>query len=144
MGREGVLAVSDGRYMLGADFSVSGVRDPIVWNVGLQYRIGLPKAERFYTSWQPGVIQLSAGFTDLFNDRFGFSLGVYQTITLPQIHDGEWQGDTVSTAAFCRLEFLVLFEKGYVRAVVNAYAYPQNRPVVFELVYGRTFGIAKN
>ena len=48
----------------GARVSMTGIRDPIVWNGDGQYLLGLPKAERFYPSWQPGNIQVSAGFTE--------------------------------------------------------------------------------
>lgn len=45
--REGLLPVSGGRFYLGAAFSVTGIRDPVVWNVAAQFQVGLPKEERF-------------------------------------------------------------------------------------------------
>jgi hypothetical protein len=75
----------DGRYSIGAGVSVTGIRDPVVWNAGFQYTVGLPKQERVYRSWQPGNIQLSAGFSDLLNYRFGFSFALTQQIGLPAI-----------------------------------------------------------
>jgi hypothetical protein len=142
--REGIYAASDGRFDLGFAVSLTGIRDPVVWNAGFKYDVGLPKKERFYTSWQPGNMQVSAGFSDLFNERFGFSFGVYQNIMLPQINGGEWKSEDLSMSTYCRLEFLILFEKDYVKAAVNAYAFPRNKPFIFELVYGHTFKIPKN
>jgi hypothetical protein len=75
--REGVYSAGTGRYTVGAGISVTGIRDPVVWNAGFVYEVGLPKDERFYTSVEPGNIQITGGFTDMFNERFGFFSGAY-------------------------------------------------------------------
>jgi hypothetical protein len=86
--REGVYAGGDGRYKAGFSVSVTGIRDPVVWSTGLSYDVGLPKRERFYTSVAPGNIQVSGGFSDLLNERFGFSFALVQTVNLPPVKDG--------------------------------------------------------
>jgi hypothetical protein len=63
--REGVYSASSGRYSAGVRISVTGIRDPVVWNADLVYDVGLPKKERFYTTLEPGNIQLAVGFSDL-------------------------------------------------------------------------------
>jgi hypothetical protein len=137
--REGVYAAGAGRYEAGFTFAVTGIRDPVVWTAGLDYMVGLPKKERFYTSWQPGTMQLSMSVSDLFNERFGFAIGAYQSIQLPQVNDGEWKVTDLSVSTFCRFEFLILFENDYVRVMADASLYPLNRPFVFGLVYGHRF-----
>ncbi|MDR2447784.1 MAG: hypothetical protein LBD58_10960 [Treponema sp.] len=91
--REGVLSGGAGRHTAGFSFSISGVRDPVVWTAGLRYGVGLPKEERFYTTWQPGNIQISGGATHLFNERFGGSVSLYQQINLPEISGGVFDRD---------------------------------------------------
>jgi hypothetical protein len=58
LSREGILTAGAGRFTAGV--LATGIMDPVVWNLGLSYDIGLPKQERFATSWIPGAIQLSA------------------------------------------------------------------------------------
>ena len=94
--QEGVYAGGDGRYKVGFSVSETVVRDPVVWNVGLSYDVGLPKQERFYTSVAPGNIQISAGFSDLLNEQFGFSFGLVQAINMPLVKDGVWKKEELS------------------------------------------------
>jgi hypothetical protein len=113
--------------------------------LGLSYDIGLPKQERFYTSWLPGNIQLSASLSDLVNERFGFAVGMYQLLNLPALNIGNEVSagvpakGGVSVSSLFRLEVFVLFEKDYVRVSMDTYAYPLNRPMVFGVVYGHQF-----
>jgi hypothetical protein len=144
MSREGIYAPGDRRYSAGFSVSATGVRDPVVWNVGFLWDVGLPKTERFFTSWQPGNIQIAAGFSDLFNDRFGFSLGLTQLVSLPQISGGKWKIEDLSAVAAGEGEFLMLFEKDYVRVSLEVALYPLNRPFVLGLVYGHQFDLSKN
>jgi hypothetical protein len=143
--REGVLAAGAGRFTAGFSVTATGIMDPIVWTLGLRYDAGFPKQERFYTSWLPGDIQLSASLSDLVNERFGFSVGTYQRMALPAINNGVPDKGGVSVASFFRLEVFILFKKDYVRVSaetsfpMDTYAYPLNRPVTFGVVYGHQF-----
>ncbi|MDR3335780.1 MAG: hypothetical protein LBT16_01120 [Treponema sp.] len=141
--REGVLSAGSGRYTAGAKVSVTGIRDPVVWNGGLQYTVGLPKKERFLTAWQPGNMQISAGITDLLNEQFGFSLSLHQGANLPAVTDGIWDkaGSGLTVSTMFQLEAFSLFEHGYLRIVLEAYVYPPQQPITTKFVYGRQFTI---
>jgi hypothetical protein len=141
--REGVLAAGSGRHSVGARVSLTGVRDPVVWNVDVQYLIGLPKTERFYTSWQPGNIQVSAGFSHLSNYRFGLGLALTQRLNLPALLDGQWDPAGVSVSTLGKGEFFILFEKDYVRMSAETSLYPINQPAAIGLVYGHAFDASR-
>jgi hypothetical protein len=144
LSREGILTAGAGRFTAGVSATATGIMDPVVWNLGLSYDIGLPKQERFGSSWVPGTIQLSASVSDLVNERFGFAVGTYQVISLPALTNGVLAKGGVSVTSLFRLEVFVLFEKDYVRVSIDTYAYPLNRPVVFGAVYGHQFKRDKN
>lgn len=137
--REGILIAGAGRHTAGGTFAITGVRDPVVWNGELKYDIGLPKHERYGTTWLPGIVQFTFGFTDLVNDMFGFSLGLQQQIILPKILNGTSVPDSLSFTSNCQLEIFVLFEHDYFRAALTATAYPLNRPHIFTVTYGHVF-----
>jgi len=144
--REGVISGS-GRCSLGVNVSVTGIRDPVVWNAGFQYTLGLPRKERFAATWEPGTMRLSAGLTNLLNERFGLALGIAQTLSLPTVTDGVggWTdpgGVSVSTSL--QGEAFVLFEHDYLRLSLDAFVYPLQRPVTLTLIYGHQFTIEKN
>jgi hypothetical protein len=141
--REGVYTVGSGRYNIGLSVAASGIRDPIVWSATFKYDVGLPKEERFYTSWRPGDMQLSGSILKLANERFGFSLGLYQNILLPQINDGKWKSNDFSASTVLHLETLILFEKDYAKVSADIYTFPQGNPVVIGLLYGHTFKLGK-
>jgi hypothetical protein len=140
--REGVYSASDGRYSIGAGVSVTGIRDPVVWNAGFQYTVGLPKQERFYRSWQPGNMQLSAGFSDLLNYRFGFSFALTQQIDLPAIMGDHIDPAGVRVLSRAKGELMILFETDTVRVSVETSLYPINRPFLLGLVYGHKFDLS--
>ncbi|MDR2537953.1 MAG: hypothetical protein LBC46_06585, partial [Treponema sp.] len=139
LSREGILTAGSGRFTAGFSVTATGIRDPVVWNLGLSYDAGLPKQERFGSSWVPGTIQVSASLSDLVNERFGFAVGTYQVISLPALTNGIPAKGGVSVTSLVRLEVFVLFEKDYIRVSMDSYAYPLNRPVVFGVVYGHQF-----
>jgi hypothetical protein len=141
--REGVLTSSGGRYQAGVRAALTGILDPIVWNVDLHYLIGLPKKERFYSSWQPGNIQVSAGFSHLINHQFGVALAVTERLTLPLRIEGHWDPRGMSVSTLGKGEFFILFEKDYVRLSVETNLYPLNRPWIIGLVYGHTVDLSK-
>jgi hypothetical protein len=141
--REGVFTVGSGRWGIGFSAAASGIRDPIVWSAAFKYDIGLPKIERFYTSWRPGDMQLSASILKLANDRFGFSLGLYQNILLPQINGGKWKSNDFSTATFLRLETVILFKKDYAKVSADIYTFPVGHPVAIGILYGHTFKLGE-
>lgn len=58
--RDNEYSISSGRFNLGFSYRISGVRDPIVWTLGMKYWLGLPYNEDSYSSWQPAHIQLSS------------------------------------------------------------------------------------
>lgn len=140
--REGVFSAGEGRYTAGANVSVTGIRDPVVWNIGFQYLVGLPKKERFYTSWEPGNMQVSAGFSHLINYRFGFSAGLTQRLSLPAIQGDHFDPAGVSVSTATKGEFLILFEKNYVQVSVETTLYPLNQPFIIGLVYGHKFELS--
>jgi hypothetical protein len=142
--REGVYAAGSGRYSTGLGVSVRGIRDPVVWQGSLSYEIGLPKEERFYTSLEPGNIQASGSFSDVFNERFGFSVGLTQTIKLPELWDGSWDGERLWVSTTGTGEFMVLFEHDYIRFSGEATLYPVNRPFVLGITYGHQFELSKD
>jgi hypothetical protein len=111
--REGVYTGGEGRYKAGFSVSVTGIRDPVVWNAGLRYDVGLSKRERFYTSIAPGDIEISGGISDVLNERFGFSMGIVQGIKMPEIKEGEWDREDLPVATTGSGECFVLFEKIY-------------------------------
>jgi hypothetical protein len=137
LSREGILTAGAGRFTAGVSAAATGVWDPVVWNLGISYDIGLPKQERFGSSWVPGTIQVSASLSDLVNERFGFSVGMYQVIALPAV--GVSAKGAVSVRSLFRLEVFVLFEHDYIRVSMDSSAYPLNRPAVFGVVYGHQF-----
>jgi hypothetical protein len=137
--REGVLQGSGGRYYAGAFFSITGTRDPVVWNAGIIYQAGLPKEERFSTSWEPGNMQIAAGFSDLVNDRYGFSLGFSHNVNLPKVIDGRWDKTGPMVSTHSKVEGFILFEHDYVRVSLEAALYPLNQPFVIGVVYGHEF-----
>jgi hypothetical protein len=137
--REGVYASGEGRYQTGLSFSMTGIRDPVVWSLGLRYALGLPREERYYTTWRPGTIQASFGITDLFNDRFGFSTGLTETLLLPRMIGMSMEPGGLSLSTGFKLEAVVLFEHDYLRFSVESYLFPLNQPVVMGVVYGHNF-----
>jgi len=137
--REGILIAGAGRYTAGVTFAITGVRDPIVWNGEIKYDIGLPKNERFGTTWLPGIVKLIFGFTDLVNDMFGFSLGLQQQIVLPKILNGAPVPDSLTYTGNVQLEIFVLFERDYLRGALTTTVYPLNKPHTFTVTYGHVF-----
>jgi hypothetical protein len=131
MVREGVLAGGSGRYNLGIKVSLTGIQDPVVWNLSFQYGIGMPKEERFYWSWQPGNMQISAGISHLFNETFGLSLNACQIIKLPPVNSGTIRSDDLRLSTYFRPEvFILMNDTWYVRVGCDLYAHPVNTPVV--------------
>ena len=137
--REGVYASGEGRYEAGFGVSMTGIRDPVVWDLGLRYTLGLPKEERYYTSWQPGTIQVSLGISDLLNDRFGFSLGISETLIMPRMIGLSMETEGLSLQTGFKLEALILFEHDYLRFSVESYLFPQYQPVFVGVSYGHNF-----
>jgi hypothetical protein len=141
MAREGILAGGGGRFTLGPTFSVTGIQDPAVWALGAQYIVGLPKKERFYWSWMPGAIQISAGVSTLFNETFGLSLTAYQRITLPPLNGGAARPDDLRVSTLLRPEAFIVTEKSYVRVAFDVSAYPLNSPISLTVTYGYAFDL---
>jgi hypothetical protein len=140
--REGVYATGESRYEAGLGFSISGIRDPVVWNLGLRYTLGLPKEERYFISWRPGTIQVSAGISDLFNDRFGYSLGISETFILPKIIETAMEPGGFSLLTGLKLETIILFEHDYFRLSAESYVYPLFQPVIIGITYGHNFKLS--
>jgi hypothetical protein len=122
--REGVYPAGDGRYTVGSAVSTTGIRDPVAWNLGFSYEVGLPKQEPFSVTWLPGNMQVSAGFSDLLNDRFGFAANLYQFIKLPPSTGEFWKPEQLLVSTLGKLECFVLFEKDYIRG------YPLRQPCI--------------
>ena len=141
--REGVYSASSGRYSAGVGVSVTGIRDPVMWHGSVGYDVGLPKEERFYRAMEPGNIQVSGGFSDLFNERFGFSVDLTQYIKLPELREEIWKPEELTVSTMGRGEFLVLFEHDYIRFSLETSLYPLNRPFVLGITYGHQFDLSK-
>jgi hypothetical protein len=137
--REAVYSGSEGRYEIGCSFSLTGIRDPVVWNAGLRYTLGLPKKEQYSTTWRPGTIQASAGISDLFNDRFGVSIEMSETFILPRMIGVSAEPNGFSMFTGLKLETIVLFEHDYMRFSVEGNVYPLHQPVVVGILYGHSF-----
>jgi hypothetical protein len=141
--REGVYTIGEGRYGAGFSVSVTGIRDPVVWNAGFSYNVGLPNEERLYSSWNPGKFQMNGGFSDLLNEKFGFSLGLTQYVNLPQVNDGIWMIEYLSVMTAGYGEFFILFDKDYIRFTLEAVLFPLNKPNIFGITYGHQFKLRK-
>jgi hypothetical protein len=137
--REGVYSSWEGRYEAGLSFGMTGIRDPVVWNVGLRYTLGLPKEERYYTTWRPGTIQASAGITHLLNDRFGYSLGLSETVILPRMIGSSMEPVGIALRTGFKLEGIILFEHDYIRVSAETYIFPLYQPVFIGITYGHNF-----
>jgi hypothetical protein len=142
--REGVYGGSSGRYSAGVVGSVTGIRDPVVWHGSFEYDVGLGKEERFYTSFEPGNIQVSGGFSDLFNERFGVSVDITQALKLPEMRDGVWNREELVVSTRGRGEFMVLFEHDYIRFSLETSLYPLNQPFILGITYGHQFDLSKD
>jgi len=124
---------------VGGTFAITGVRDPVVWYGEIKYDVGLPKNERYGTTWLPGIIQVTLGITDLVNEMFGFSLGLQQQVVLPKMLNGASVPDSLTYTCNVQLEIFVLFERDYFRTAITASAYPLNKPNIFTITYGHVF-----
>jgi hypothetical protein len=142
--RDDAYNASSGRYSVGLNLEVIGVQDPVVWTGGISYQVGLPKKEQFYTTFEPGNIQLSGGFSDLFNGRFGISVDIIQYIKLAELQDGVWKQEGLMVSTLGRGEFLVLFERDYFRFSLETSLYPLNKPFVLGITYGHQFDLTRN
>jgi len=141
--REDILATGTGRHNLGLNVGITGIKDPVVWNAALKYTFGLPKEERFFWSFEPANIQASAGITTMFNDTFGFSFNLFQTVRFPLIKDGIAKIEELRTSTIFRPETLILSEDWYVRISLDMYGYPLNMPFIVTLTYGYSFEFPK-
>jgi hypothetical protein len=140
--REGVYASGEGRYEAGLSFSMTGIKDPVVWDIGVRYALGLPKEERYHTTWRPGTIQTSLAITDLFNDRFGFSVGLSESVILPRMEGMSMEPGGLALRTGLKLEALILFEHDYVRLSAEGYVFPPYQPVFVGITYGHNFKLS--
>lgn len=101
---EGVLVTGSGRWSIGTALSASMILDPVVLGATFAYDVGLPRTERFSTSWRPGDMSLSLSITEVLNDRVGYSLKAVQSAALPELHDGSYNLDSFSYAAVASIE----------------------------------------
>lgn len=104
-GAEGVLTPGSGRWSVGTALSASMILDPVVLGAAFAYDLGLPRAERYSTTWRPGDMSLSLSVTEVLNDRVGYSLKAAQSVALPELRDGTSRSDSFSYAASASIEF---------------------------------------
>lgn len=142
--REGILPTGSGRHNLGLTFSVTGIKDPVVWSASFRYGVGLPKEERHYWTWEPGNMQANVGMTAMFNETFGFSLNLIQSVSLPPLKDGRAEREELRTSTVFRPAFMILSEDWYVRINLDIPAYPIPSPFVLTVLYGYSFEFPKN
>ncbi|MFP4363587.1 MAG: hypothetical protein ACLFR1_06930 [Spirochaetia bacterium] len=101
---EGYLVPGSGRFFLGISAGVSRILDPVLIRGDLAYDIGLPRKERFGTSWVPGIIALAASVTEVLNDSIGYTISLRQGITFPSVTNGNWKIDDLSYTATAGLQ----------------------------------------
>lgn len=101
---EGMLLAGSGRWSTGAAFSVSKILDPVVLGARFSYDVGLPRVERFSTTWRPGDMSLSLNVTEVLNDSVGYTLKATQSASLPEIRDGAYDLDSFAYAASASIE----------------------------------------
>lgn len=102
---EGVLAPGSGRWSVGTALSASMILDPVVLGAAFIYDLGLPRAERYSTTWRPGDMSLSLSVTEVLNDRVGYSLKAVQSVSLPELSEGAYSLDSFSYGALASIEF---------------------------------------
>jgi hypothetical protein len=125
------------RHNVGLRVGLSGVKDPIVWNTGLEYAVGLPKEERGVQTWEPGNMQGNVGIISLFNSTFGFGLSFIQSVRLAPFRGSDRNREETRTASVFRPEVLIIpHDNWYVRFNIDIYAYPITSPAVFTVLLG--------
>ncbi len=103
-GAEGYLMPGSGRWSIGAAMSASRILDPVVLGASFAYDVGLPRDERFSTTWRPGDMSLSLSVTEVLNDAVGYALKATQNAELPEIRDGAYSLDSFTYAASASIE----------------------------------------
>jgi len=103
----GPLATGSGRWSAGLSVSAARILDPVVLGLNLGYTAGLPRAERFGTSWEPGTVSLGLGVTEVLNDSVGYSIRLGQSLVLPTVVDGVADIDGLSYGVKASLELFV-------------------------------------
>jgi len=84
-----VLVTGSGRWTVGAAGSASWIIDPVVLGVSLAYFAGLPKQERYGSSWSPCTLSMKASVTEVLNSSFGYTVRLGQTVRAPDILNGK-------------------------------------------------------
>ncbi|MCL2557594.1 MAG: hypothetical protein FWE09_03865 [Treponema sp.] len=133
------VSPGSGRHGLGLSFSAHGIRDPVVWNLGFSYGVGLPSSESDSGIWEPGNIGLSAGITVLFNEVFGFRLNLHQQLRLPQA--GGADAASFSASSSFSPEALVMGDDWHLRLRLDIYAHPLFAPTALGITYGYMFDL---
>ncbi|MDR2054036.1 MAG: hypothetical protein LBP80_11545, partial [Treponema sp.] len=62
---------------------------------------------------------------------------------LPPLYDGAGKPEDLRVSTVGLGEFLVLFEKDYIRFSLELPLYPLNNPFVFGVTYGHQFNLSK-
>ncbi len=101
---EGFLAPGYGRWTIGGALSASRILDPVVLGAAFSYDVGLPRADRFSTTWRPGDMSLSLSVTEVLNDAVGYTLKATQNAELPEISRGAYSMDSFAYAASASIE----------------------------------------
>ena len=101
---EGVLTPGSGRWSVGMALSVSRIIDPVVLGAAFAWDVGLPRAERFSTTWRPGDMSFSLSVTEVLNDRVGYSLKALQSASLPELRNDGYSLDSFSYTASMSIE----------------------------------------
>ncbi|MDR1095818.1 MAG: hypothetical protein LBL31_05470 [Spirochaetaceae bacterium] len=70
-------------------------------------------------------------------------MGITQYIKLPVLYDGKGKPEDLRFTTAGKGEFLVLFEKDYMRFTLEATLFPLNSPFVLGFTYGRQFDLNK-
>jgi hypothetical protein len=81
------VAGGSGRWTLGLLGGLSHIMDPLVLSGSLSWSLGLPRAERWGSSWRPGDFALALSVTEAFNEHVSCTLGLSQYVSLPEC---EW------------------------------------------------------
>lgn len=102
---EGAMVTGGGRWCLGVNASASFILDPVLLGIGFGYQLGLPRKERFGSSWNPGDFTIGLSVAEVLNDAMGYSLRLTQTLSIPTSHEGVSLGKGLDYQAGGAVEF---------------------------------------
>lgn len=71
-------------------FGLNKYSDPVVMGLNLSYSCGLPRKERFGTSWRPCDITASLRYTEILNHETGYSISLNSSFDAAPVENGQF------------------------------------------------------